>query len=416
MSSPRTPALRVAVHTPRAAGAVGILHIAGPRESLNACLADFTPGTDWQGVALGRSRLCNLADLDEGLVTLLTTSAADTAVAQVTPHGGLALIDALVARLLDLGCVSDPQPTPTTTYPEATSPIEADALAAIADAASPAAIPVLAAQPAIWRAWHQSQAGAERSAAPGIPVSGTTTPANPLPPTTPLRHLLTPPTLVLLGRPNVGKSTLLNALTRRDAAIASPIAGTTRDHLTAETLLQLETPNPKREAPDAHNQSSPVPTSDFRLSTSLHTLAVHFLDTPGLRTSDDPIEQRAIAAARSAVQSADLLIAVRDPDTDFPDPAATPRPPDLRLLNKADLLNPTALDLQTFNADLAVSAATRAGLAQFTRTLLDRLGLPDLADPLALPPWPFNATLQRALADPAFDWPAYLGIAPAESR
>ena len=65
--------------------------------------------------------------------------------------------------------------------------------------------------------------------------------------------------VVIAGPPNAGKSTLLNALARRDVAIVSPIAGTTRDAI--------------------------------EVRCDLDGLPVMFVDTAGLRDSDDPVEQ-----------------------------------------------------------------------------------------------------------------------------
>ncbi len=82
--------------------------------------------------------------------------------------------------------------------------------------------------------------------------------------------------IAILGEPNVGKSTLMNALANRDAAIVSEIAGTTRDIL--ETHLVLE--------------GVPV------------TLA----DTAGLRETDDPIEAEGVRRARAWAAKADLRL------------------------------------------------------------------------------------------------------------
>ncbi|MEM9253382.1 MAG: GTPase, partial [Planctomycetota bacterium] len=285
--------------------------------------------------------------------------------AQLALHGGVAMVDEIVDRLTQLGARLTTPPAPSDAYPEADSPIEADMLATLATAASPAAVAVLAAQPAIWRTWH-----ADPGRQPPAPQHG-------------LDRLLTPPTVVLVGRPNVGKSTLTNALTARPTAIASPLAGTTRDHLAADTTLAL---------PDNHR------------------LAIRLLDTPGLRPSHDPIEQRAIAAARRAIADADCLIALRDPDTPWPDKDALPRPPDLRIINKADLAD-TPSDRSSDPHPMPVSALTGQGLTDLTAAIVATLGIPDLHAPHALPPWPFHPTLGHAIHDPAFDWPGYLDAA-----
>ena len=84
----------------------------------------------------------------------------------------------------------------------------------------------------------------------------------------------------LCGQPNVGKSSLLNALLGEERAIVTPIPGTTRDMVTGDMLLN---------------------GSVIRLT-----------DTAGLHASDDPVEQLGIARARRAMAEADVVLAVFD--------------------------------------------------------------------------------------------------------
>ncbi len=90
--------------------------------------------------------------------------------------------------------------------------------------------------------------------------------------------------VVLAGPPNAGKSSLLNALARRDVAIVSPIAGTTRDAL--EVRLDLE------------------------------GLPVLLMDTAGLRESTDPIEAEGVRRARALMERADLVLELRAIDSE----------------------------------------------------------------------------------------------------
>lgn len=87
-------------------------------------------------------------------------------------------------------------------------------------------------------------------------------------------------TLVLAGAPNAGKSSLMNALARRDAAIVTEIAGTTRDVL--------------------------------RERIQLDELPALLVDTAGLRDSDDPIEVEGVRRARAEVTAAQCLLYVID--------------------------------------------------------------------------------------------------------
>lgn len=109
----------------------------------------------------------------------------------------------------------------------------------------------------------------------------------------------------ILGAPNAGKSTLLNALAERDVAIVSPVPGTTRDVLEARVEL------------------GGVP--------------VTFLDTAGIRATDDDVEAEGVRRALNSVTTADVLIVVESPWE--PAPRPLPEHPWLiRVVTKADLL------------------------------------------------------------------------------
>jgi tRNA modification GTPase len=135
--------------------------------------------------------------------------------------------------------------------------------------------------------------------------------------------------VAILGAPNAGKSSLLNALAGREAAIVSARAGTTRD--VVEVRLAL--------------RGVPV------------TLA----DTAGLREAADEIEQEGIRRARRRAEEADLVVAVFATDTP-PDPPtlAWVRPGTVVLANKVDLAPAPGTIAGT--APMAVSARTGAGL------------------------------------------------------
>jgi tRNA modification GTPase len=94
-------------------------------------------------------------------------------------------------------------------------------------------------------------------------------------------------TLVIAGRPNAGKSSLLNALAGSDAAIVTAIPGTTRDVL--------------------------------REHIQLDGMPLHVIDTAGLHDSDDPVEQLGMARARKAMESADRLLLIIDDQAGYSD-------------------------------------------------------------------------------------------------
>ena len=145
--------------------------------------------------------------------------------------------------------------------------------------------------------------------------------------------------VAIAGPPNAGKSTLLNRIARREAAIVSPFAGTTRDVI--------------------------------EVHLDLGGMPVTLLDTAGIRDSDDPVEREGVRRARERAAAADLVLWVVDatfpvaprratdlgvtrgghPDVSgsgTADPAepglepATPVPPVWLIRNKIDLLGPPA--------------------------------------------------------------------------
>lgn len=297
----------------------------------------------------GRLRLRDMSGIDEGLVAALRRDWV-----QLMPHGGPRVVARVLDRLAELGATYAPQPDPRKTYPEAESAIEADALAAIARAASPAAIEPLAAQPALWR---------------GILERAET--LHTLRSTAHLDRLITPPTVVVVGRPNVGKSTLANAVMGRDVSLVSDLPGATRDWVGGLTELA---------------------GCDFA------GIAVRWLDTPGLRASDDAVEQRAIDLARRVIADADVLIAMRDPATDWPE--SLQREVDLWVVNKRDdaIAIPLPADPQGLalsrDSPISISAQKDINIDALRRAIVARLGLGNIP---ADTPWAFSPTLRRCV-------------------
>jgi tRNA modification GTPase len=157
----------------------------------------------------------------------------------------------------------------------------------------------------------------------------------------------------LAGRPNVGKSSLLNALAGHDRAIVHPTAGTTRDAVTHATAIE--------------------------------GWPVELCDTAGLRDSENAIEQAGIELARERLADADLIILVRDQTEPWAaeDQAILDQwPKALVVHNKCDL----AASRGARPAGLSVSALCGSGIEQLLQTISDRL-VPDPPPPGAAVPF-----------------------------
>lgn len=159
--------------------------------------------------------------------------------------------------------------------------------------------------------------------------------------------------VALCGQPNVGKSSLLNALLGEERAIVTPIPGTTRDMVMGDLVLGGS--------------------------------VIHLTDTAGLHATDDPVEQLGVARARRAMDEADLVLAVFDMSRplDANDRAllsALRGKNTLLLLNKADL--PPVLSAADLTALLdapllTVSAAEEATLAALKAFLAEQAAVSD---------------------------------------
>jgi len=154
-------------------------------------------------------------------------------------------------------------------------------------------------------------------------------------------------TVVLVGAPNVGKSSLLNALSGSDTAIVSDTPGTTRDIV--------------------------------RAPLNIDGLPLHVLDTAGLRASDDTIEREGMARARAAMTRADRVLLVLDDGA----PASTHAheraqlPPSISytlVYNKIDLTGRAPGVVPGSEPAIAVSATSGAGIDALREHLKQCMG------------------------------------------
>ena len=156
-------------------------------------------------------------------------------------------------------------------------------------------------------------------------------------------------TIAIVGPPNAGKSSLLNRLAQREAAITSPIAGTTRDVI--------------------------------EVAIDLAGYPVVLADTAGLREGADLVEQEGLRRALARAEAAELRLYVFDArqPRDAAGAAAWPGSDTLLVANKIDLGDHPALP----TGALAVSALTSAGLGELIEALSRRIAADyDVAAPL----------------------------------
>ena len=258
---------------------------------------------------VGVAALRDLWSVDEGVVMRWAPGELT-----VMPHGSVVVIERLLALFGERGALVERAEDPRERFAEAGSLAEACALARLAAGASPRCVNILLGQVALW----------ERAEVPRLKDATASV----------LERLIEPPLVAAVGRANVGKSTLLNALADRSVSIVSPEAGTTRDGVGA--VLELD------------------------------GLAVRWFDTPGERADAEPAEREAAAAARDVRDAADLVVVCGDLEHgwlegDFGDTDRV-----LRCGTRGDLGMPSG-------AEIVTAADTGEGLVALAKCVRERL-------------------------------------------
>jgi len=292
-------------------------------------------------LAAGRAAPRRLLDIDDGLLARVGERTL-----LLTPHGGVRIVRVLLDALAARGVAVAPEAVSAQeTYPEAEDDVEALMLAALAQAASPLAVDLLLEQPSRWSAWD--------GAAPSLEAIDRVSRV--------LNRLIDRATVVMVGRPNVGKSTLTNALARRAVSIVAEEAGATRDHV--------------------------------GVTLDLAGLVVRWIDTAGVDALSD-----ATPAAREAIDVAAVLVLAGDAASGFPDLDGldlTDRPI-IRVETRADLLSGLA------GVDVSTAAGAEGGpigLDHLARVVREAV-LPASAIGFE-GPWRFDAALPLEDADVA---------------
>ncbi|WP_286779501.1 MULTISPECIES: tRNA uridine-5-carboxymethylaminomethyl(34) synthesis GTPase MnmE [Sphingobacterium] len=159
--------------------------------------------------------------------------------------------------------------------------------------------------------------------------------------------------VVIAGKPNVGKSTLLNAFLNEERAIVSDIAGTTRDTIEDEI--------------------------------NIHGVTFRFIDTAGIRETADVIEAKGVERTREKMKQARLIIYLFDPTQDKVEEVQAQLPeierlqiPFVTIINKSDLLSEAQKDVYNVLNPLYISAKEQIGVEELKDELINRVQLGNL--------------------------------------
>jgi len=304
-------------------GAIAVLQLVGDIEPVMQQVADKVP-------APGEIARVSFMGLDTGVIARVHPRFA-----LLMPHGGLRirerLQDALIAQQVmyaepSFGAVSL---SAIDFFPEADDDEEADILEAMARSASPMALlPLVRAAARV----NTRPPGTSRPVPTAEDVARGVR----------LWRLIEPARVAVIGRPNAGKSTLLNRLGGDALALVGPEPGLTRDAVAARIDLE--------------------------------GLVVDWFDMPGARADAEPIEAEAIGISETLLRSAEMVIELAEPGGGWPasPKSLAPGVHRLRVLNKCDLPNAESSP-EWAASNLRISAANGDGIPELVRTIRETL-------------------------------------------
>lgn len=155
--------------------------------------------------------------------------------------------------------------------------------------------------------------------------------------------------VAIIGAPNVGKSTLLNALLHEDKAIVSDIQGTTRDVI--EDIIQIQ------------------------------GITFRFADTAGIRKTKDSIEQMGIERSLNALNHANIVLLISESGIEFPNVRIPDDKKVIRVINKSDITHPASSFVYnkiSTGGYIHISALTGAGIPLLEQELVKAAAIPEI--------------------------------------